>query len=52
MHALDAEIGLRQLLRRVTTLEIAVDDPGIHRDLDTWSDYLDLVTLLAQPNLG
>ena len=48
MHELDAEIGLRQLLRRVAALEIEVDDPGIHRDLDTWSDYAELAARLAR----
>ncbi|MCZ6727119.1 MAG: NTP transferase domain-containing protein, partial [Acidobacteria bacterium] len=48
IHELDAAIGLRQLLRRVAALEIEVDDPAIHRDLDTWSDYADLVAQLAR----
>jgi CTP:molybdopterin cytidylyltransferase MocA len=52
MHELNPTIGLRQLLRRVTALEVEVDDPGIHRDLDTWSDYIELVTLLAPDNPG
>ena len=50
VHELNPTIGLRQLLRRVTALEIEVDDAGIHRDLDTCADYIELVTLLRGGN--
>jgi molybdenum cofactor cytidylyltransferase len=37
VRRLDPAVGLHAILARPHT-EVAVDDPGIHRDLDTWRD--------------
>ena len=42
VHGLDPARGLRALLDSEPHQVIDVDDPGIHHDLDTWLDYLEL----------
>lgn len=48
LRSLDPAIGLRQLLALRPYLEVAVDDQAIHRDLDTWRDYAELVAALSR----
>lgn len=45
IETLDPRLGLRQLLDLHPHREVDVDDPGVHRDLDTWRDYLELELL-------
>ena len=45
--ALDAAIGLRQLLDRHRVMELAVEDPAVIADVDTPADY---ESLLARPD--
>jgi molybdenum cofactor cytidylyltransferase len=46
IRTLDPEIGLRQLLQLHAYRTVAVDDPAIHLDFDTWRDHAVLTALL------